>query len=352
MKCLLCGFQGDSALATATLPCCSWCVEEADALHPDEVSALHMLDTIQPAFQIWSRGRREDSETSPAGKRGKVVPATVPQPALIFPGMPLYVGDMDDAANLERLQALGIGCVINLCADRIGPKSCYGNVPGELASAGIHQHILVADDVPGFDIMAVAEHAMGAMKAALGSKKNPGVLVHCWGGVNRSAAVATAYLTTHCSVPLYAAVAQLMRQRGTVLTNMSFRKQLVRHCFKQGLSLEGEVPAALLVDSVVSPACSAAEATEALCPDASGRRHRGGGTKDTPICGLLNAARDGCLQCVTQYIEQDGVDPESESTASKYTARSWAEWQLQRARYAHERRRYEAILAYLSYETA
>ena len=251
MKCLLCGFDGKCVRATATLHCCSWCVEEAATLHPDEVSALRSLDTIQPAFRIWGRGRREDSEDSPNGKRGKVMSAPVPQPALIFPGVPLYIGDMDDAANLERLQELGIECVINLCADRIGPKSGYGHVPGELARAGIHQHILVADDVRGFDIMAVAEHAMWAMKAELGPKKNAGVLVNCWGGVNRSAVVVTAYLTTHCSVPLYAAVEQLMRQRGTVLTNLSFRKQLVRYCFKQGLSLKGEVPAALLVESAV-----------------------------------------------------------------------------------------------------
>lgn len=40
-------------------------------------------------------------------------------------------------------------------------------------------------------------------------------------------------------VPLYAAVARTMEQRGTILTNQSFRAQLVRKCFKMGLNLTG-----------------------------------------------------------------------------------------------------------------
>ena len=242
--------------------------------------------------------------------------------------------------------------MINLCADRIGPQSGYEHVPAELAEARIHQHILAADDIRGFDIIAVAKHAVGAMRTALDSRQDCGVLVHCWGGVNRSAAVAAAYLTTHCSVPLCAAVDRLTRQRGTVLTNQSFRKQLVRYCFKQGLSLDGEAPAALLIDSVAPPACRTRDMTEVLCPDASGRRHRGGRNKDTPVCGFLNAARDGCLRCVTQYVEQDGVDPESESATCRYNARQWVEWHLQRAHHAHVRHRYEAVATYLLYKTA
>ena len=71
-------------------------------------------------------------------------------------------------------------------------------------------------------------------------------MVHCWGGVNRSAAVAAFFLTAEWRVPLVAAVARLMERRGTVLTNQSFRKQLVRYCFKTGLALTGsEIPAAL-----------------------------------------------------------------------------------------------------------
>ena len=122
--------------------------------------------------------------------------------------------------------------------------SVYGSVLADLAYAGIYQHILVAYDDRDFNIVPVAEHAMGAIRAALDA--GLGVLVHCWGGVNRSAAVAALYLTTQCGVPLTAAVRQLTQQRGTVLTNQAFCKQLVQHCFKHGHALEGSAPPYLL----------------------------------------------------------------------------------------------------------
>ena len=81
-----------------------------------------------------------------------------------------------------------------------------------------------------------------------------GVLIHCWAGVNRSAAVAAFFLVAKCRVPLFAAVDQLMRRRGTVLTNQSFRKQLVQYCFQEGFSLEGSgVPPELLVEAPYLP---------------------------------------------------------------------------------------------------
>ena len=246
-NCLLCGYFGEEESASANLPCCSWCHQEALELRPEEVSAILKLDTIQPRFKIWSQGRREASPEEIAGKASDACPE--PQPAKIFPGLPLYIGDMDDAADVKQLKLLRIGCVVNLCANKI--RSGYQYVPMDLAEAGIHQHILVADDSRHCDIIQVAEHAIGAVNATLTAPYgNTGVLIHCWGGVNRSAAVAIVILTTQYAVPLFAAVEQVMKKRGTILTNASFRKQLVRHCFKKGLYLEGShVPASLLVAS-------------------------------------------------------------------------------------------------------
>ena len=107
------------------------------------------------------------------------------------------------------------------------------------------------------------------MSAALSSTTRRGVLVHCWAGVNRSAAVAAYFLTTECRVPLVAAVAQLMQRRGTALTNRSFRKQLVRYCFRTGLALTGsDIPAALLAQASVL----GDDATEDHCLDGTGGR--------------------------------------------------------------------------------
>ena len=343
MKCLLCGHIGEEASSHRDLPCCSWRPTDAQELHPEEVSALVALEQIAPRFQIWSGGRREVSPEETAKNEAGCLPE--PQPARIFPGLPLYIGDMDDAADVQHLKELRIGCVVNLCADKIA-TSAYEKVPWQLAQAGIDQHLLHARDQRNFDIIETAGHAFGAIEATLtASGPKNGVLIHCWGGVNRSAAVAIAFLTVHRGVPLFAAVDHAMAKRGTILTNQSFRKQLVRNSFKKGLNLESsDVPAVLLTEAAVDnteyDACP-------LCMD-PGNRHKRGPPEDTAGYGLLYAARHGCLKCVKQYIEEDGVDPKSMSDTEQYDAEDWAQWELKRCRKDHERRSYEAVLSNLS----
>ena len=335
--------MGEEVSWCRDIACCSWCVSDARGLHPEEVSALVALEQIAPRFQIWSSGRREDSPVGTAKNEAGWLPE--PQPARIFPGLRLYIGDMDDAADVQHLKELGIGCVVNLCGEKIAQRA-YENVPLQLAYAGIHQHILPARDQRNFDIIEIAGHAFGAIEATLTSSgPNNGVLIHCWGGVNRSAAVAIAFLTVHHGVPLFAAIDHAMAKRGTILTNQSFRTQLVRNSFKKGLTLESsDVPAVLLtegaVDSTELDACP-------LCSD-PGNRHRRGSPKDTAVYGLLYAARDGCLKCVKQYIEEDGVDPKSRSNTWQNRAEDWAQWELTNCRMEHKRLAYGAILSYLS----
>ena len=145
MKCLLCGYTGDSPRAGTSLACCSWCTEEAASLHPDEEAALVELECIAPAFQIWKRGCREESGSGCFSK----VRAPIPQPALIYPGLPLYIGDMDDAMDIHNLQVLGIGCVVNLCADMLGGLSlaiatCQAILVGQGFTSTFSQHVTAA----------------------------------------------------------------------------------------------------------------------------------------------------------------------------------------------------------------
>ena len=144
MKCLLCGYDGDDSSQWH----CAWCAEEAKLMSEAEVKALRKLATIEAPFQVWSpldsmskhrkfqdismifnvfhsfsydfntipscfqgfsmalevRGylRREDSEGC------DVVRSDVPveQPAQIFPGLKLHIGDVDDA-NVATLRSKG-----------------------------------------------------------------------------------------------------------------------------------------------------------------------------------------------------------------------------------------------------
>ena len=119
-------------------------------------------------------------------------------------------------------------------------KGKYEQLPIQLADAGIQQHIVWAWDRQYFHIINVAEHVADAIDASLSNPQKNGVLIHCYAGVNRSAAVMIYFLTTRRELPLVTAIKQVMEKRGTILTNIGFQKQLVRHCFNNGLKLEGE----------------------------------------------------------------------------------------------------------------
>eukprot|EP00434_Breviolum_minutum_P034632 symbB.v1.2.030661.t1/scaffold3479.1/size55865/7 len=255
--CLLCGFADDKVNLVGNLPACSHCEREAKSLCTEEVDALLKLDTIKPAFEVWKYGRREDSEARGEPLRNET---PIKQPARIFPGLRVYIGDLDDAANVKNLKRLGIGCVINLCAEKVGSWR-YVDVPKNLARAKIDHHILVADDARHFKIMEVAEVAFAIIKATLEKRVKNGVLIHCWGGINRSGATAVAFLATQCL-------------------------------------LAGEEVAPELLQPLADPL----ELGDADACNDPQKMHCKDAPKDTQDHCLRFAVRDGCLKCVKHYV--------------------------------------------------
>lgn len=59
-------------------------------------------------------------------------------------------------------------------------------------------HIYIHMILSPYGSHQVVQVAFGIINAALAQETNNGVLVHCWGGVNRSAACVVAFLTTQC----------------------------------------------------------------------------------------------------------------------------------------------------------
>ena len=181
------------------------------------------IHSIPMRFKIWNNGRREDSDGI------NILP--VEQPAQILPDVRLYIGDIDDAADIEKLKRLNIKSVVNVCSEQVSKYRQYYWLPSELAAAQIDQLILVAEDRWDFNILPVAEKAFGFIKKAL-KESESGVLIHCYGGVNRSGAIAAAYLTDELSLSLYEAIECLRHVRGTVLTYKEFVRQLVKNSLK------------------------------------------------------------------------------------------------------------------------
>ena len=70
------------------------------------------------------------------------------------------------------------------------------------------------------------------------------------------------------------------------------------------------------------------------------RSARGGGR----LYFLFQACEDGCLSCVRQLVEKEGVDPRQLSSSSKYAAMDFAAWGRS---CSSCRGKYDDVIAYL-----
>ena len=137
-QCLLCGhYEVAGSVQSLSFSFCSWCAEEAHTLPAEVLSAIAKLEQIQPYFRIWTSktGRREDVSEC----QGPAQKQATPQPARPIASLKLFLGDMDDAFHVERLQELRVKLVVTLCPERIN-DDCW-NLPAMLARRDIRQLI-------------------------------------------------------------------------------------------------------------------------------------------------------------------------------------------------------------------
>jgi protein-tyrosine phosphatase len=140
---------------------------------------------------------------------------TVSDASLIFPR--LWLGNKKAALNTQWLQENHITTVFN----------CTKDVP--FGAGPLHQYRVPIDDsllqediqkltawTPEIMYKLVAEYNRGAV-----------ILVHCWAGVQRSAAVVAMFLMTYSRQPL-SAVVPYMRQRRSIVFSpaMNFEQSI------------------------------------------------------------------------------------------------------------------------------
>ena len=135
----------------------------------------------------------------------------------------LFIGNQDNADDIDLLKNLGISHVLNCVGSRSfdltrSPYPPEANVKGFL--------IIPAQDFDEFNIMRFFDDAIGFIDSAVlqGGK----VLVHCSIGVNRSGAIVAAYMMISQKKRLLDVIIELKTKRLLVLCNMGFRKQLVQ----------------------------------------------------------------------------------------------------------------------------
>ena len=138
----------------------------------------------------------------------------------------LYIGNYDNAENIDALDTLRITHVLNMAAySRFG--SPYG--PG----INIQYKQFFADDCEGYDILqhfTAAKHFVDDARASRGK-----CLVHCAMGINRSGAICAAYLMVHDDIGAIEACERIKALRGSFLCNTSFQRQLVKFARRTGL---------------------------------------------------------------------------------------------------------------------
>eukprot|EP01063_Lacrimia_lanifica_P033296 TRINITY_DN5873_c0_g1_i1.p1 TRINITY_DN5873_c0_g1~~TRINITY_DN5873_c0_g1_i1.p1 ORF type:complete len:306 (+),score=66.95 TRINITY_DN5873_c0_g1_i1:700-1617(+) len=133
----------------------------------------------------------------------------------------LFLGSMGTAVQTTAPAVQG---VLNCCRGVADNAALH-------AARGQAYHAFAAEDVDEYPVLDVHLDEACAFIASV----NGAVFVHCFAGVNRSATICVAYLMRQYRWPLSKAVAHVHARRPIVLTNLSFRKQLVRFAAREGL---------------------------------------------------------------------------------------------------------------------
>ena len=134
----------------------------------------------------------------------------------------IFVGSARHAEDLSTLRSLGVTAVLNLA-----PGAC--DDPEDLfEDNGIAYLELDAEDFVGYPLFEMHLEAATAFVEQLCLPLGGKVLIHCFAGVNRSAAIAVAIIMLSGRKPLYEVVQACFERRPFILSNASFRQQLVQ----------------------------------------------------------------------------------------------------------------------------
>jgi atypical dual specificity phosphatase len=152
-------------------------------------------------------------------------------PVTITPG--LLLGDKYSAWDADTLVRLGVTHILNAAGiDARGPV--------EHAIQGIHYLQLDAEDDVVYPLLDL--HLQAAASFIRSALEGGGrCLIHCHAGINRSGALAIAYLMLADGLSLLQASRRVAQARGTIVQNVNFRLQLLRWAWRQGLCRDEEL---------------------------------------------------------------------------------------------------------------
>ena len=131
----------------------------------------------------------------------------------------LWLGDAEDAQNIKLLQKWGISYILN----------CAGGDIDVAYPDSFTVHKFDAHDNRKYNLI---EKHMDESIAFIDKCKHNGerILIHCMAGMNRSATITVGYLLHYFeSMHLLQAIEYTVKRRSWILTNPSFRRQLIQY---------------------------------------------------------------------------------------------------------------------------
>ena len=130
----------------------------------------------------------------------------------------LFLGSEQDATNVKQLKELGITHVINCAA-------AYCFTGANMYSSNVKYLEFEADDDCDYNIM---QHFPQAYACIEDARKTGGkALIHCVVGINRSGALAVAYLMVHQKIGPISAATFIRKLRSNLLSNDGFQRQII-----------------------------------------------------------------------------------------------------------------------------
>ena len=180
-----------------------------------------MAAALEASFVPWHTSWRHNTlEEIRAAKAAM----PVPQPAKVADW--LYLGDIHDLLLVaESRLPVGVAGVLSLCPECVRQVD-WADRFWHLRDVGCAHQVVAASDSVGFDMISEALPAAIHFARPFFERRVP-VLVHSHRGINRAVFVAVALLMVLDHMRLTDALRAVAASRGAVLTNRSFRGQLL-----------------------------------------------------------------------------------------------------------------------------
>eukprot|EP01060_Flectonema_neradi_P022034 TRINITY_DN301_c4_g1_i1.p1 TRINITY_DN301_c4_g1~~TRINITY_DN301_c4_g1_i1.p1 ORF type:complete len:292 (+),score=37.55 TRINITY_DN301_c4_g1_i1:40-915(+) len=143
-----------------------------------------------------------------------ISPRATDKPAEVLPG--LYLAGVDAVLEMREVTA-----IVNCCPSMVGTER-----------EGIPYLAIDCDDTVGYPILKHTSEIIPFVNKHLSDESK--VVIHCYGGINRSAALLLCYLMEEKQLSLTEAFTKTYRLRPIILSNKSFVSQVISFAHKLG----------------------------------------------------------------------------------------------------------------------